>query len=143
MSRNGEDEIRNVIEQHALSWNRHDMKAYAQLFTGDADLVNIRGGWWQGRELIEERMTALHENVFRESHLLPTKTTVRFLQDRLAIVHVGWELTGLLDEDGQRLPQTLNTITTWVMREVGDGHAWLIEAFHNTEIAALAPELSP
>ncbi len=58
MSAKGEQAIREVVEQHAELWNRHDMAAYAALFADNADLINIRGGWWQGRVQIEERMAA-------------------------------------------------------------------------------------
>ncbi len=139
MSKNSEAAIREVVEQHAEIWNRHDMTAYAALFADDADLVNIRGGWWQGRAQIEERMSALHKTLFRESQLVTTEIAVRFLQENIAIAHVRWELTGILDRDGQKFPQAQNTITTWTMTQSDD--KWQIEAFQNTEFAPPPSEL--
>ncbi len=143
MSKKSEEAIKQVVEQHAEIWNSHDMAAYAALFADDADLVNIRGGWWQGRTQIEERMTALHKTVFRESQIVPSEITVRFLQENIAIAHVRWELTGILDRDGQKFHQVQNTITTWTMTVSSDpdGGKWQIEAFQNTEIAPPPPEL--
>jgi uncharacterized protein (TIGR02246 family) len=150
MVKKSEEAIRWVIEQHAEIWNRHDMTAYAALFADDADLVNIRGGWWQGRAQIEERMTALHKTFFRESQIVPADITIRFLQKNIAIAHVRWKLTGILDRDGQTYDQIQNTITTWTMTRRGDpqgdgnvsGGTWQIEAFQNTEIAPPPPRLS-
>src|SRR4029453_3729816 len=49
-----EADIRNVETRQQEAWNRHDAKAYADLFTEDADLVNV-GGWrWKGRAEIEK-----------------------------------------------------------------------------------------
>jgi uncharacterized protein (TIGR02246 family) len=133
MSKKSEEAIRRVVEEHAEAWDRHDMTAYAALFTEDADLVNIRGGWWQGHAQIQEHMSALHKTVFRESRIVPSEVAVRFLHETIAIVHVHWELTGVLDLDGQKLPQALNTLTTWTVMQ--SGNTWLIAAFQNTEIA--------
>lgn len=143
MATKSEEAIRQVVLQHEETWNRHDMAAYATLFSEDADLVNIRGGWWQGRTQIEERMTALHKTLFRESRIVPTEIAFRFLQENIAVVHVRWELTGILDRDGQKYTQTQNTITTWTLtqRDDGDGDRWQIEAFQNTETAPPPPEL--
>jgi len=41
--------IRQVQVQQADTWNRHDAKAYAALFTQDGDVVNVVGWWWRGR----------------------------------------------------------------------------------------------
>src|SRR5215217_3323722 len=132
MSTKSEGAIRQVVELHAETWNSHEMAAYAALFSDDADLVNIRGGWWRGRAQIEERMTALHKTVFRESRIAPSEVAVRLLHETIAIVHVQWELTGVLDLDGQKLPQASNTLTTWTV--IQRGNIWLIAAFQNTEI---------
>lgn len=114
------------------------MTAYAALFTDDADLVNIRGGWWHGRALIEERMTALNQTVFRASHLVPTAIAVRFLPGNVALAHIPWELTGLVDRAGLPVAQPLHTLTTWTLTE--EGNTWQIAAFQNTEVAPLPPE---
>jgi len=40
-----ETEIRRVELGLQEAWNHHDMKAWADLFTEDADFVNV-AGWW-------------------------------------------------------------------------------------------------
>ena len=50
-----EAQIRNVVQtQQQEAWNRHDAKAYSDLFTQDADLINVVGWWWKGRPQIEQ-----------------------------------------------------------------------------------------
>lgn len=62
-----EIEIRRVQTDQQEAWNRHDAKAYATMFTEDADVVNVLGWWWKGRAEIERKLTDAYVFVFRES----------------------------------------------------------------------------
>src|SRR6188508_1006753 len=62
-----EVEIRDLQTRQAAAWNRHDAKAYADLFTEDADVVNVVGWWWKGRAEIESKLAAGFAFVFAES----------------------------------------------------------------------------
>ena len=68
-----EAEIRAVQTRQAEAWNRHDAKAYAELFEDDGDVVNVVGWWWKGRAEIEGKLTAAFAGVFRESTLTITE----------------------------------------------------------------------
>ena len=38
-----QETIRDVVAAFEDSWNRHDMETFAELFTEDADFVNVVG----------------------------------------------------------------------------------------------------
>jgi ketosteroid isomerase-like protein len=52
-----EAEIRNLQRRQQEAWNRHDAKAYADLFAESGDVVNVVGWWWKGRPEIESKLT--------------------------------------------------------------------------------------
>ncbi len=125
-----EDEaaIRALEGQQQDAWNRHDAKAYANLFTEDGDCVNVVGWWWKGRAEIEKKLTDAYLFVFRESVLAIGEVTVRSLQSDLAVVHVRWTMTGARTPQGIPTPQQ-GIQTQLVQKRAGK---WLIAAFQNT-----------
>ena len=77
-----EADIRNVETRQQEAWNRHDAKAYAALFTEDADLVNVVGWRWKARAEIEKKLTDAYVFVFRESVLTVREVDVKFAGSR-------------------------------------------------------------
>jgi uncharacterized protein (TIGR02246 family) len=120
--------VRALEVQQQEAWNRHDAKAYADLFTEDGDCVNVVGWWWKGRAEIEKKLTDAYVYVFRESVLTIGEVSVRFLQPDWAIVHVRWTMTGARTPQGIPTPQ--QGIQTQLVQKRGD--KWLIAAFQNT-----------
>ena len=53
----------------AESWNNHDARAYAALFTPDADVVNVLGWHWKGRRELAMKLAAAFAGPFRSSAL--------------------------------------------------------------------------
>ena len=129
-----ETEIRAVTSAFIDTWNHHDMKAFAELFTNDADFVNVIGLWWKGRAEIQKEHEAIHATRMKNSYLTDLKTTVRFLQPDIAIAHMRWELTGDTGLEGKPLP-TRKGILTFVLTKTGN--QWLITAGQNTDIVPL------
>jgi uncharacterized protein (TIGR02246 family) len=123
-----ETAIRQLEMQQQEAWNRHDAKAYADLFTEDGDCVNVVGWWWKGRAEIEKKLTDAYAFVFRESALKIGDVTVRFLNPETAVVHVRWTMTGA------RTPQGLPTPQQGIQTQILQKRAgkWLIAAFQNT-----------
>jgi uncharacterized protein (TIGR02246 family) len=125
-----ETEIRSVETQQAEAWNRHDAKAYAALFTEDADVVNVLGWWWKGRPQLESKLTAAYAFVFRESALTIDEVDIKFLNPDIAIAHVLWSMTGAKSATGNASHVPQKGIQTQLLQK----HAgkWLIAAFQNT-----------
>jgi uncharacterized protein (TIGR02246 family) len=132
-----ETEIRAVEMGLQEAWNHHDMKAWANLFTEDADFVNLAGCWWKGRAEIEAKHTAIHAYIFRDSALTIDEVHTRFLTPEVAIVHVLWSLTGNRNPDG-RDGQPRKGIFTQVLQKRNG--KWLIAAAQNTDSR---PEVPP
>jgi uncharacterized protein (TIGR02246 family) len=126
----GETEIRQVEAQQAETWNRHDAKAYAALFTEDADVVNVLGWWWKGRPQLESKLTAAYAFVFRESALTIDEVDLKFLNPDMAIAHVRWSMTGAKSATGNASQIPQRGIQTQLLQK----HAgkWLIAVFQNT-----------
>jgi uncharacterized protein (TIGR02246 family) len=120
-------------------WNSHDMKSFAELFTENADFVNVIGLWWRGRPEIQTAHEALHATRMRNSHLVATETAVRIVRPGVAVIHVRWELTGDTGIDGVTLPPRQGILSLVTVRT---GGKWLITSAQNTDVVPL-PNVPP
>jgi len=131
--------IRQLEMQQQEAWNRHDAKAYADLFTEDGDCVNVAGLWWKGRPEIEKRLTDAYAFVFRESALTVREVKVKFLNAEFAVAHVRWTMTGARTPHGLPKPQQ-GIQTQLLQKQTGK---WLIAAFQNTNSEMPFPKDPP
>jgi uncharacterized protein (TIGR02246 family) len=127
--------IETVVTAVVGAWNRHDMKAYSALFTEDADFVNVVGMHFRGRPQIEAVHLDLHRTIFRNSNLRAVSTTVRSLNDQVALAHVAWEMTGAEGLPGWNVPELRKGMMSLVLVRTGD--RWLITAAQNTDAVPL------
>jgi uncharacterized protein (TIGR02246 family) len=97
-----------LVDGFVRAWNSHDMKAFADLFTVDADFVNVAGMWWKGRAEIQAKHEESHATRFKTTNLVSTGTSVRLLRGDIAVIHFSWELTGQLDGEGNLVPPPWN-----------------------------------
>jgi uncharacterized protein (TIGR02246 family) len=127
--------IETVISAVVEAWNRHDMKAYAAQFTEDADFVNVLGMHFRGRPQIEAVHVDLHRTIFRNSNLRAASTTVRPVNEQVALAHVAWEMTGADGLPGWNVPELRKGMMSLVLVRTGD--RWLITAAQNTDAVPL------
>jgi len=120
--------IREVENQQALTWNRHDAGAYADLFAADGDVVNVLGWWWKGRAEIKSKLSDAFAWVFRDSTLKIEEVHIRVLDPMTAVVHVMWTLDGAKEPPGGHVPR--QGIQLQILRKA-EGR-WLIASFQNT-----------
>lgn len=134
-----ETEIRKVELGLQEAWNHHDMKAWANLFTEDADFVNVAGRWWRGRAEIEKKHAEIHATIFRDSTLTIYEVDTRFLTPEIAIVHISWSLTGNRNPDGSDGQPRKGIFTQVLQKQNGK---WLIAAAQNTDSRPEVPMLT-
>ena len=129
----GKDEqaIRNVILQMTEGFNKHDSKGATQMYTSDADFVNVRGDKYTGAVEIQQKLAAIFSTRAKQATLKTLNVTVRFVNPELAISHVTNELSGLVDSAGLKLPSHKELSIRVFIKENG---IWRVTAFHNTMI---------
>ena len=119
------DALARLVAALAETWNRMDGDAFADLFAEDAVFVDIKANRDNGRDAIAERHRWLFEGVFRGTSIGYDLIDARMIGSGLALGHI----RAHVDTGGG----TLETLATCVFREAGG--AWLLLAFHNTEIS--------
>lgn len=131
--------VRELVEKQAEAWNRHDAHAWAEVFTFDAEFVNILGMLFKGREQIEQRHAQLFTTIFSRSRVIVTTRRVRSLGATSALVETVHEL-----RDYARLPPgiqatdadgALRTRMTYLMLLAES--RWQVASAQNTAIAKL------
>ena len=121
--------LRDMAREMAESWNAHDMRRFAALFTDDADFVNVAGTHWKGRTQIEAAHARLHVGQFRESVLAIDQVAVQFPTRDMALVHVMWNMRGDRNAD-ETARQPRSGVFSWLVAWTADG--WRIRSAHNT-----------
>lgn len=126
-----EQTIRDIILQMTEGFNKHDAKAATQMYTSNADFVNVRGDKYTGAEEIRQKLAAILSTRAKEATLKTLNTTIRFVNPELAIAHVTNELSGLVDSAGLKLPSHQELSIRVFIKENDN---WRVTAFHNTMI---------
>jgi uncharacterized protein (TIGR02246 family) len=127
-------ELSELVARAETAWNRHEMAAFSDLFSADADFVNVAGWWWRGRDEIEAMHTRLHETIFSESQIEMRILGTRQIDDLVYVLHVGWTMVkqsagGVRHASGPR-----DGIWTWIVRA---GDRFEIVASHNSDTIAM------
>jgi uncharacterized protein (TIGR02246 family) len=124
--------IHKTVTAFMDAWNKHDARAFAMTFSEDADFTNVVGQSAHGRSGVQVFHAPFFATIFKDSHLVATVHSIRFLTADFAAVDVDCEMTGATSPDGSPRPFR-KTLVNCVMARQKDG-SWLIEVLHNTEI---------
>lgn len=91
MTQDDEDGVRSVFAKLVESWNRGDGIAYGELFTEDADYIDVTGNHSQGRQAIAQLHEFLFKGPLRGSRLEGSgaETKIRFLSPDVALAVSG------------------------------------------------------
>jgi uncharacterized protein (TIGR02246 family) len=118
--------IRTRFEE---AWNRHDMDAFAELFSDEASFVNVRGLQIDGRAAIRDHHAAIHTGFYRDSVVRLSMKDTKQLSPEVIVCHVRSELDG-----DERAPGVTRSTTLTLVLARANGE-WRIAAAHNTEVA--------
>jgi uncharacterized protein (TIGR02246 family) len=123
--------ITAIETQWEAAWNHHDIDAMVRFFAPDADVVNLAGEWFKGREAFAKSLEGLHSAKTKESVWRTERIETSFLTPGIALVHVYFSSSGERNPDGTPMPPRRGIFTR--VEEKRDGR-WLIVASQATKI---------
>src|ERR1700689_510280 len=133
--RSDEEAIGDLLDGQVAGWNAGDAKAYAGVFTPDADYVTFLGSHYRGREAIAASYVRLFTKLLKGSRLATEITQLRFLTPDVALLNA--KAAGL--KKGRRGTRGNNRVTpTSGVRAAGRG---VLAASQNTTHRRLAEKL--
>jgi uncharacterized protein (TIGR02246 family) len=124
--------IAELIAAMEQCWNRHDTKAYSELWAEDAHFVNVLGMRRYNRAELFAEISWLHSGRFAHTQIRTLHHSPRFLAPDLAIVFQEWEMTG--DPGQPEYPVkggTRRGVFTHVAQRTPEG--WRLLASQNTD----------
>ncbi len=116
-----------VLAAYVAAWNAHDMKAFANLFSEDADYVNAYGDWWRGREALQTKNSEAHDSYYARTRLRTETPVIRPIDEKMVLVESRWILHG----DTRAKRDERHGFVTLVMTK--DENRWRIPLAQNTE----------
>jgi len=123
--------IAAIETQWETAWNHHDIAAMVRLFAPDADVVNLAGQWFKGREEFAKSLEGLHSAKTKESVWHTEQIRTSFLTPGIAIVHVYFSSSGERNPDGSPMPPRRGIFTRVEAKRDG---RWVIVASQATKI---------
>lgn len=126
------DRPESVPHAFVEAWNRRDPDAIAALFDEDAEFVNVTGLWWHDREAIRRAHAYGLTRIFDRSTLRLGTVRVKWLSDRIAVVHARMRLSGQTPVGGVAAPGTRTNIFSFVVHRTPQG--WRCASAHNTDV---------
>ena len=118
-------------------WNLHNTDSLATLFNDDVDFVNTSGVWMKGKVSAVNSLREKHTAKFKNSVWSTDSMRVKYLKANVAIMHVGWGLSGESDADGKILSPRHGIYTFVITKE---DNQWLIEAIDGITIKEGYPQ---
>jgi uncharacterized protein (TIGR02246 family) len=128
------EQINTILRAVEEAWNKHDMRALANLFHEDGVWILWTGHVWTGRKAIEDGHAEVHRTVFRNSVQREQLEELTFVGPDAAVLRYCSTLTG-----DERAPEKLirsRKIMVVTKRE-GD---WKIGWGQNTRFADSVPD---
>lgn len=135
-----EKAIRQVVKVYETLWNTHDMSTFGDLFTDDAEWVNVVGHVWRGKADIKKAHQFVHETNFKNRNMQLDNMTVRFIRPDVAVSIVRWTLDGFEAPDGRQFPKGPNVATLVFVKQSGN---WLISSGENVTVDPVAAKFDP
>jgi uncharacterized protein (TIGR02246 family) len=135
-----EQAIQAVLHGYCNAWNRHDMKALAELFTDDAHWVNIVGMHWPGKKAVVGAHEAYHCTFFQTTDIDLADVQIRVLAPDVAAAVVLLNVGSFTPPDGIPRPKADNRLSLILTKHDGQ---WRIAHGHNTVIDPGAQRFDP
>jgi len=132
----GEAAIRAIVSDQATSWNVGNAAEFCQSAAPDISAFNTSGADMSGRARFCQRQQQILAGIFKGTIKKQAIRRLRFITHDVAIVDIDNEIHGLTTTPSGA-PVTGDGVSKTLLMEVfvrRDGR-WLMEAFHNTDVA--------
>lgn len=136
--------IRLAVMAFRDAWNHHNMKEMGDVFTEDADLINVLGTRWHGRPDIVKALGVFHRVMFPREQIDLHDLTVRMIAPEVAVViaiQTGSGEMTLPDGLGPRPVPMGSQLDTFVV--VKRGGLWEVALGQNTLVDEGAQRFDP
>ena len=125
------DILKSLPVKWGKYWNNHDMDSLGTMLREDVDFVNLAGVWLKGEAATIKLLKFFHQTTFKSSVWTNDSVEIRFVKPDLAILHIGWGISGDVDADGKtRKPR--HGMFTWVC--IKEKSEWQLLAMDNVII---------
>jgi uncharacterized protein (TIGR02246 family) len=125
------DDLKSLPDKWEKYWNKHNMDSLSTMLTEDVDFVNLAGIWLKGKTASINLLRLVHQTTFKSSVWTTDSVKIRYVKPDLAILHIGWGLSGDVDPDGtNRNPK--HGIFTWVV--IKEKEQWKLLEMDNVNI---------
>ena len=114
------------------AWNERSAENLDNLFTEDAEFVNVVGLWWHHKKDIYKAHDYGLKVIFKDSLLELRRTKVKELATDIAVVHARMKLSGQTEHGSIINAGDRQNIFSFVVQKFHD--TWLCVAAHNTDI---------
>jgi uncharacterized protein (TIGR02246 family) len=121
--------IRELQDQQAQAWNQRDSAAFADRFDDGAEMVNMLGQRWRGREAIHRGLSEALAGPFENGEIFITDVEINMLTPLYATARLSWEIQGARVLPGAMV-QPQRGMQLQVLRKAG--RAWRIVALQDT-----------
>ena len=125
------DALKSLPVKWEKYWNNHNVDSLGTMLKEDVDFVNLAGVWLKGKEATVKLLRQVHQTTFKSSIWTTDSMEIRYVKPDLAILHIGWGISGDVDPDrSSRKPR--HGIFTWVViKEKGQ---WQLLTMDNVSI---------
>jgi uncharacterized protein (TIGR02246 family) len=126
----GDAAFRPLLKTFLDTWNRHDARAFAEIFTEDALITTVGGTRVEGRGIERYMQSSFTGPAFQDSVYSASIRSARQFGPNLAVLDLDWEMTGARSRDGSSRGVRKGTLNWVVVRKAGH---WKITSYHNSE----------
>ena len=113
-----EQHLRQVADDFAAAWNKHDPTAMAYFWSADGDLINPSGRKAKGLTEIQRLFQDEQNGAMKNSTFTITSFSMRYLDSTYASVDADAEISGVATPDGSII--TIKAHVFNVMRKTSD-----------------------
>jgi uncharacterized protein (TIGR02246 family) len=140
MDSSDETAIKTVVVNYFDTLNRLDFKGFGDLFTEDADWINIKGMHWTGKSDLVKAHEILFKMIYPNGGYAYTNVTLRAVTPEVAVVVMLEFSPEGKSPDGAILPAGQDELSFVVLKQKD---TWKITHGHNTVIDLKAQKHDP